>query len=465
MKLEFLKQTATTNRLILIFAGWGSDACVYKGVEMPGWDVALVTGIDSEVPDTEVLHRYDTIYVYAWSLGVFVAEMLLPGRVEPVKAFAINGTPWPCDDVCGIPRSIFRGTAEGLNERSLHKFRVRMFGGVSEYKPCQHMFEHVCDIAELGSQLNFVETCSSKPDAEPSLRWTMAYVGSADRIFPPDNQCRAWQGHTEITLLEETPHYVDLQSIVKQTIIDVNKVGRRFSRSVSTYNAHAHAQRLIAEMLASKFLTDVCPEPESVVEIGPGTGLFTHQWSKYLRPSRAMFIDLYDMPEYGVAPDETYVSEDAERVLMRLASCQAGSVDAILSASAIQWFSDFELFFRNCAQLLKPEGYLAMSTFAPGNLEELKRLRPDHLRYLTSDKLKDILSRYFKDVIVVEDTVEVEFSSPLEALRHLQLTGVTASGSRQATVSELRRFADTYPMNERGRYTLTFRPIYLYARL
>lgn len=465
MKLEFLKRSATTNKLILIFAGWGSDATLYRDVHMPNWDVAVVTGIDEAIPDVEMLDSYDTVYVYAWSLGVFVAEYFLSGRIIPTKAFAINGTPWPNDDTRGIPQAIFKGTIEGLNARSLHKFRVRMFGGVSEYKPFAPIFEHLCDTDDLRRQLEFVVASSEHRYCTPNVKWTAAYACTNDRIFPFDNQCNAWRDLTDIEILDGDSHYVDIQRIVTQTIIDVEKVGRRFSRSVSTYNAHAHAQRLIAETLAQKFLTDLPAIPETVIEIGPGTGLFTQKWSKYLKPLNALFIDLYEMPKYGVAQRESYFSEDAERVFTRLAAEQPGTVDAILSASAIQWFSDFELFFNNCAKVLKPTGYMAVSTFAPGNLEELKRLRPDYIRYLTAERLRSLLSEYFKEVIVVEDVVELEFTSPLEALRHLQLTGVTASGSRQAKVSELRRFANTFPMNSRGRYTLTFRPIYIYAKL
>ena len=105
-----------------------------------------------------------------------------------------------------------------------------------------------------------------------------------------------------------------------------------------------------------------------------------------------------------------------------------------------------------------------MSTFAPGNLCELQRLREDHLQYLPADKLQEILTPLFSRVSVEEDVVAIDFTTPLEALRHLQLTGVTVSGGRHAGIGELRRFADTFPMNSRGRYTLTFRPVYILAR-
>jgi len=458
MKFEFVHNEASS-RLILIFAGWGSDAYTFADVAMPGWDVAVVSGLDGLAPDISAIGRYATVYLYAWSLGVWSAGRLA-GRLNPAKAFAINGTPWPCDDDRGIPQAVFDGTANALDERNLYKFRVRMCGGLSAYKQCEGRFGHIRDVERLRRELRFVQeqgVCGSP------IRWDAAYVGSDDRIFPPQNQERAWRGFTRVVSLEGAPHYVDMQRIVRQTVVDVAKVGSRFTRSLATYDAHAHAQRLIASNLADMVRSYATLRGGDAIETGSGTGIFTREWSKHFTAARATFIDLCDMPVYGVAGTEEYIKGDAEAAMMRLAVERRGGVAALFSASAIQWFSNLPLFFANCARVLRPDGFMAMSTFAPGNLEELQALRPDHLQYATAGQMREMLTGCFGDVRVEEGRVELEFSSALEALRHLQLTGVTASGSRRATVGELRRFAATYPMNVRGRYTLTFRPLYLLA--
>lgn len=459
MKLQFLVRTDLTDRLILLFAGWGSDERCYAHIVMPGWDVALVSGYDGATPDFSLLTPYRTVYVYAWSLGVWAAERALPGRLEPVRAYAVNGTPWPCDDERGIPAKVFGDTAAGLSPRNLYKFRVRMCGGVSAYQAKADMFEHLQDVDALRGELEYV---ASHPN-EKHLTWDGAYIGRDDRIFPALNQSEAWEGRTSVHEIP-SPHYVDLQVIVSQTIVDVARVGKRFSRSLTTYDSHAHAQRLIAETLAKKAFGGDAADGGTVVEIGPGTGLFTREWSKRVSPRKVVFMDLYEMPCYGVAAEEEYMCGDAESGMQAMAEAAPASVSAIVSASAIQWFSNLPLFFANCARVLEQGGLIAMSTFAPGNLSELRRLREDHLQYVPAASLREMLERLFIDVKVEEDVVQLEFTSPLEALRHLQLTGVTVSGGKQASVSELRRFAETFPMNPRGRYTLTFRPIYILAR-
>lgn len=460
MKLQILVRTGHTDRLILLFAGWGSDERCYAHIGMPGWDVALVSGFDGATPDFSLLAPYRTVYVYAWSLGVWAAERALPGRLEPVRAYAVNGTPWPCDDERGIPAKVFENTAAGLSPRNLYKFRVRMCGGVSAYQAKADMFEHLQDVDALREELEYV---ASHPN-EKHLTWDGAYIGNDDRIFPASNQLKAWEGRTGVHKIP-SPHYIDLQEIVVRTVVDVARVGKRFSRSLSTYDSHAHAQRLIAETLAKKAFGDkAASSVGTIVEIGPGTGLFTREWSKRVSLRKAVFMDLYEMPRYGIAEEEEYRCGDAEAGMQAMAEAAPASVSAIVSASAIQWFSNLPLFFANCARVLEQGGVIAMSTFAPGNLSELRRLREDHLQYAPAASLREMLEPLFRDVRVVEDAVALEFTTPLEALRHLQLTGVTVSGGKRASISELRKFAETFPMNPRGRYTLTFRPIYILAR-
>ena len=457
MRVEFLKHTDMADSLILLFAGWGSDRRYYEHIYMSGWDVALVSGFDAELPSLEDIQRYSTVYVFAWSLGVWAAERVLAGRLEPTRAYAVNGTPWPFDDKRGIPTGIFRNTASGLSERNLHKFRVRMCGGVAAYKEKEALFSHLTDVDTLRAELEFV---ASHPGGR-HLCWDSAYVSGEDHIFPAVNQYYAWEGRVSVHKLAGA-HFVDLQEIVSRVIIDVQRVGKRFARSLSTYDSHAHAQRLIAETLAAKTFSGGEPsDTDTIVEIGPGTGMFTREWRKYVSPANAVFMDLYDMPKYGVAEREKYICGDAEKNIREL---EPESVSAIVSGSAIQWFRNLPLFFANCRRALRSGGLIAMSTFAPGNLCELQRLREDHLQYLPADKLQEILTPLFSRVSVEEDVVAIDFTTPLEALRHLQLTGVTVSGGRHAGIGELRRFADTFPMNSRGRYTLTFRPVYILAR-
>lgn len=462
MRLDFLRHEYN-DRLILIFAGWGSDKESFRNVSMPGWDVAVVSEINAVVPDFSILEAYGTVYLYAWSLGVRSADRYLPETLAVTKAYAINGTLNPCDDAEGIPEAVFINTLKGLDARNLYKFRVRMCGGVAAYKALADRFEHINDVDSLRAQLAIVADAKAE-ERKRRLKWDRAYISTEDRIFPVSNQKRAWTGVAEIFELTDAPHYVDLQEIVTRTIVDAARVGKRFTRSLTTYDAHAHAQRLISETLAQKASRYFPAHPiEKAIEIGPGTGLFTSRWSEIFKADSVTFIDVCDMPHYGIARHERYFKEDAEAVMSRLAQSEAGDFSALFSTSAIQWFSNLPLFFDNCARVLRPDGFMAVSTFAPGNLMELQRLRPDHLQYTDTGAIKEMLGSRFEKTEVEESKIELEFTTAIEALRHLQLTGVTSLGGHSAGISKLRHFAETFPMNGRGRYVLTFRPVYILA--
>lgn len=456
MRLEFLAK-ANRNKLILIFAGWSSDAALYSEVASPGWDVALVSGTDVSAPDWKPLHSYETIYLYAWSMGVYFAEKLLPRHLNITRAYALNGTPYPCSDKLGIPEAIFIGTAQNLNERNLLKFRIRMCGSRAEYEHIAEKF--TCnDIEALRSQLLAV---SADREERRPLPWTAAYISADDKIFPPSNQENAWQSIVEIRHLPGE-HYVSLQGIIAHTAINVEKVGRRFNKALSTYTEHAHAQRVIAGRLAGLFRDMAGARAGSVIEIGSGTGLFTFAWSRLLAAERVLFMDLCDMPKYGVAANEDYMQGDAEEAIARMAAECPGTVDAIISASAIQWFSNPEAFINNCYKLLRRRGVIAFSTFSAGNLPELTALRTDPMHYPGADVWQEYFEPFSKFRLIEED-VEIDFTTPVEALKHLRLTGVTGSGAK-ASIGEIRRFSELYPQNNRGRYSLTFKPLYLIAR-
>jgi len=458
MTITFITRGAGS-RLLLIFTGWSTDHRLFSKLRVTGWDVAVVSGDSIDAPDFSPLDDYPTIYLFAWSMGVYFAERMLPARISPAACYAINGTPFPCHDTQGIPEAVFIGTARALNPRNLRKFRIRMCGSSAHYLEHERELEGG-DAVSLAALLLDV---AAAPLHEVRLPWQAAYVGLDDRIFPPANQMTAWGNMGVETRTLHAPHMPDIVEIIRSVVIDVATVEHRFSRSLGTYTAHAHAQRMIARRLAEQLAEMVHgTRIERLIEIGSGTGLFTREWSSRLSVGHAIYLDLCEMPRYAAATTEEYVKGDAELYVEEMAKHCRSTVDAIVSASAIQWFSNPKRFLSNCHQLLRPGGILAVSTFAPGNLPELHTLRDDPMHYPEADTLRGYLHEY-TEVRVCGEEVEIDFTTPLEALRHLRLTGVTGSGAHAGTAG-LRRFASEYPQNARGRYSLTFRPLYLLAR-
>ncbi len=482
MKLQFLHTSRPASRLILICAGWSTTPDFYSHISMPGWDTAVVWGDCRPLPTSELqqLRAYPTVHLYAWSLGVFNAQVLINSGLSPIASYAINGTCLPVHDTLGIPQAIFQGTRTTLSPQNLQKFRSRMLGSprltpslfptpaseaeVEELQAQLYSYEQATETAVKAPAENGIETPAETADRG---LWTKAYISTSDRIFPPQNLQRFWATRAaETELLTDAPHYVDLMQIVKQTIVDIDLTHRRFARSIDTYTSNAIAQRTIANNLYQK-ISDLLPaaySPLSIMEVGHGSGILSYQLAN-LHPASALFIDLCKCGPFNIAAKEEYRQGDAETILEELAADTSQlQFSLIASTSTMQWFTNPARFLSNCARLLRPDGLLAITSFTVGNMAQLDSFRTSMLRYLTKEQIEEMLSEKFQILELSTESIDLEFSSPALILRHLKLTGVTGSAATSLSPAQIRRLLSSYPALPNGNYALTFTPIYILAR-
>ena len=144
-----------------------------------------------------------------------------------------------------------------------------------------------------------------------------------------------------------------------------------------------------------------------------------------------------------------------------------GKFDLIASASVFQWMKEPETFLHKLSGLLMQQGLLLFSTFVPGNLHEIKKLTGKGLVYPTSDTLVGWLSTAdFNLLHQEEDTIVLTFKTPLDVLRHLKATGVTATGNgcwtKGRQESFCRQYVEQFATTD-GQVTLTYRPFYILA--
>lgn len=455
MKYKWLRCDGNS-RLVLLFAGWGTDASYYDGISAEGWDVLVCYDFDDYEFDTSLTSRYDTVYLYAWSLGVHAAACALRGVKNITAAFAINGTEHPCDDGRGIPSAVFLGTRDNLDMRNLTKFRKRMFASSADYAQAAERLPQSPDIEALKRQLTVASTTEVK---EPALFWTRAYISASDRIFPAAAQRMAWTDHPSGCEVceREGAHAVNIAKIVASTIPNPRLVGRKFEASVPTYDANATAQRMIASRLAAIVAGSGVAHGGRMLEIGQGTGLSTRMFAEQLTPSEIDCVDLYRTPELQLGVTARYHTGDAERWVAEAEGCW----DYILSASAIQWFADLRGFIRNASLRLSENGVLACSTFAPGNLGEFDALRPSPMLYRTQECIRGWLEEFFVNVETSVEDIRVTFPTAKDALMHLRLTGVGGSSNTKLGMGPL---IDAIPRDEHGRCYLTYRPLYFIAQ-
>lgn len=198
MKTVFFRGNHTsTRRLTIFFSGWGMDENPFLPFLPPDRDCLIIYDYVDLAFDPEPLRRYETIYVLAWSMGVWAAARILPGtRLAVAQSVAVNGTMQPIDDLRGIPRAVFAGTIANLSPESVNKFQRRMcvssavFDQFAVARPQR-------DIDSLRNELRAIATTVAE-GPEPVFTWDAAVIGGKDRIFPKENQLRAWEGRKSV---------------------------------------------------------------------------------------------------------------------------------------------------------------------------------------------------------------------------------------------------------------------------
>ncbi len=201
MKVEKMTSNGA-GQLTLFLSGWAASPVQFNFLHSDSdvWIVYDYRDLDfPPIPDA-----YREVHLVAWSMGVWVASQVVPHE-RLRSAIAINGTPYPVHDVWGIPRAVFQGTLERLDEANFARFCRRMCGSRTLGK----QFEALNDrrISELQEELSFlcreVETRIPRED----FPWSRALVSRLDHIFPAEN-LRCYWSRAGVPIEElDAPHH------------------------------------------------------------------------------------------------------------------------------------------------------------------------------------------------------------------------------------------------------------------
>ena len=250
--------------------------------------------------------------------------------------------------------------------------------------------------------------------------------------------------------------------------MDKTLIRRRFARSVRSYAEYARAQQMIAGRMCAMLRPLLSDRPADVLEIGCGTGTFTRLFMQHFHPARMTLIDI--CPEVREALTDIPFSDSTVRFVCGDAEhCDLPREQSLIaSCSVMQWFEDPERFIRRCHDLLAPGGILALSTFGPDNLHEIRSITSSGLDYPPLERLRQMLSSAgLETVTAEEESIVLDFPSAIEVMRHLKHTGVNGITRTSWTPARLARFSDEYLLRfgtPDGNVTLTYHPVYLIAR-
>lgn len=190
---------------ILYFNGWAEDENAVKHLDTGTFDICMFNDYNPVSPIDEKINEYSTIYLVAWSLGVWAAaKSLSQSQIKITKAIALNGTQQPIDISQGISPSVFKATLDTWNEKNRNKFNIRMMGGRKQYAQLINRIS-TREVENQKSELsNMLKEVSSNKAVE--INFDCALIGSNDLIFTPANQLNHWNARARIVETDVT-HY------------------------------------------------------------------------------------------------------------------------------------------------------------------------------------------------------------------------------------------------------------------
>lgn len=245
----------------------------------------------------------------------------------------------------------------------------------------------------------------------------------------------------------------------------MERIITRFTRALDTYDRHADAQQQICRRLCTLLTRHTNRHFRRALEIGCGTGCLTRLLKENCVIDEWLLNDLCEGCQAKIATLFTeqmppFIVGDAEKIKFpRL-------FDLIVSASAFQWMENPGIFLGKLARMLRPRGTLLFNTFAPGNLEEIQQLTGCGLTYPPLWKLNKWLNDDYRILFMQEEEIILTFDTPLDVLRHLKHTGVTATSNGAWTRGRQQEFCREYIRlfsTDTNKVRLTYRPLYVLA--
>jgi malonyl-CoA O-methyltransferase len=159
--------------------------------------------------------------------------------------------------------------------------------------------------------------------------------------------------------------------------IDKRWLQRSFSRAAGDYDAAAVLQHEVGQRMLER-LQLIRLQPQTVIDIGAGTGRQTRQLASHYPQSQVIALDLAPGMLHHARKQlswrqrwqgrQRFVCADAEHLPFA-----DNSADLLFSNVTLQWCDDLDRVFAEFNRVLRPGGLLLFSNFGPDTLHELRR--------------------------------------------------------------------------------------------
>jgi len=201
--------------------------------------------------------------------------------------------------------------------------------------------------------------------------------------------------------------------------IDKRLIRESFDRAAAGYDEVALLQQEVGQRLLER-LDLIKLQPQTIVDIGAGTGELSSALGKRYKGCEVITLDLAPnmlkqaRQRQGMMDKlfgkQRFICGDAEQLPLA-----DNSVDMVFSNFAIQWCSDLDQAFGEFQRILKPGGLLLFTTFGPDTLKELRQA------WRAVDN--DVHVNSFIDMHDIGDALlRAQLADPVMDAEHLTLT-------------------------------------------
>ena len=258
--------------------------------------------------------------------------------------------------------------------------------------------------------------------------------------------------------------------------LDKQRVRQAFDRAATDYDRVAVLQREVGNRLLER-LDYMRLQPQTIVDIGAGTGHLSKALAQRYKQARVLALDLAPNMLRAARRNagtvarlqrrQSFVCADTERLPLA-----DQSTDMIFSNLTLQWCSALEMVFTEFRRIIRPGGMVLFSSFGPDTLKELRdswATADDAIHvsaFIDMHDIGDVLMRSgFADPVMDAERFTLTYPDVQMIMKELKLLGAhnAATGRNRGLTGKgrLRAMINAYESyRDKGKLPATFEVVY-----